>query len=68
MYDLQTGRVLEFCPKNNPVRAVLGTIKSSAKPEKLKVYPTQLDKATGRIFVKLDESKVSGDDVVIKEA
>ena len=50
VYDLGTGEVLEWVPKNNPVRAVLNTLKSSAKPESLKVYPIQKDES-GRIYV-----------------
>lgn len=66
IYDLATGKVLEWVPKNgNPLRAVLGAIKGSVKPEKLSVYPTQLEEDTGRIFVKLDD-KATGDDVVTK--
>lgn len=65
IYDLGTGRVLEWVPKDgSPIRAILGAIKGSTKPEKLPVYPTQLQVETGRIFVKLDEDKVQGDDVM----
>ena len=51
-YDLTTGAVLEWCPKNNPLRAVLGAIKSAATPEALPVYTTQVTD-DGDIFVKL---------------
>ena len=27
VYDLDTGRVLEWCPKNNPIRMLLGSLK-----------------------------------------
>jgi hypothetical protein len=27
VYDLDTGRVLEWCPRNNPVRVLLGSLK-----------------------------------------
>lgn len=30
VYDLETGRVLTWCPKDNPVRYVLGSLKVSA--------------------------------------
>jgi len=52
VYDLETGKVLSWCPKNNPLRAFLGYIKSSTPPEDLKVYPTQLDEESGQIYVK----------------
>jgi len=51
IYDLQSGKVLEWCPKNNLVRKVLGSIKSAQQPKKLKVYPTQVDEE-GNIFAK----------------
>jgi nitrite reductase/ring-hydroxylating ferredoxin subunit len=50
VYDLGTGEVLEWVPKNTPIRAVLNTLKSSAKPESLRVYPVQKDES-GRIYV-----------------
>ena len=49
VYDLTTGEVLEWVPKNNPIRAVLNSLKSSAKPEPLKVYPVEKDDS-GRIY------------------
>ena len=52
VYDLATGEVLEWVPKNNPIRAVLNTLKSSAKPEPLKVYPVEKDDS-GRIYVNI---------------
>ena len=30
VYDLDTGRVLEWCPKNNPIRMLLGSLKVSS--------------------------------------
>ena len=27
VYDLDSGRVLEWCPRNNPVRVLLGSLK-----------------------------------------
>jgi len=27
VYDLDTGRVLDWCPRNNPVRMLLGSLK-----------------------------------------
>jgi nitrite reductase/ring-hydroxylating ferredoxin subunit len=52
VYDLKTGKVLAWCPKNNPLRAVLRAIKNNSTPEDLKVYPTQLDEDSGQIYVK----------------
>lgn len=51
IYDLETGKVLEWCPKNNLIRKVLGSIKSNQNPKKLKVYPAQVD-GDGNISVK----------------
>lgn len=51
IYDLETGKVLEWCPKNNLIRKVLGSIKSNQNPKKLKVYPAQVDD-DGNISVK----------------
>ncbi len=52
VYDLATGEVLEWVPKNNPIRAVLNTLKSSAKPEPLKVYPVEKDDS-GRVYANI---------------
>ncbi|QDZ23357.1 Rieske-like [2Fe-2S] domain-containing protein [Chloropicon primus] len=38
-YDLRTGEVLEWCPKNNLLRNFLGGLKEKEKPIPLKVYP-----------------------------
>lgn len=41
-YALETGRVLSWCPKNNPVRAVLGALKDKSEPVDLKVFPAEV--------------------------
>ena len=38
-YDLTTGAVLEWCPKNNLLRNFLGGLKEKEKPVPLRVYP-----------------------------
>lgn len=38
-YDLKSGAVVEWCPKNNWFRNVLGGLKENEKPIPLKVYP-----------------------------
>ena len=30
-YDLTTGEVIQWCPKNNPVRQLLGALKAGVK-------------------------------------
>eukprot|EP00877_Chromochloris_zofingiensis_P012016 jgi/Chrzof1/7068/Cz02g09170.t1 len=52
MYDLQTGAVLKWCPKDSLVRNVLGTLKSNQEPTPLKAYPTYVT-SKGDIWVKL---------------
>ena len=42
-YDLTTGAVITWCPKNNPIRKALGTLKASAEPVPLPVYPTRME-------------------------
>ncbi|KAK9843710.1 hypothetical protein WJX81_003262 [Elliptochloris bilobata] len=51
VYDLDTGRVLEWCPKNNPIRLLLGSLKSKSEPEPLKVYPTRISE-DGTIYAR----------------
>lgn len=51
IYDLETGKVLDWCPQNNIVRKILGSIKSTQQPKKLKVYPAQVD-GDGNISVR----------------
>ena len=39
-YNLETGEVLEWCPKSgNPLRFMLGSLKEKEKPVPLQVYP-----------------------------
>jgi nitrite reductase/ring-hydroxylating ferredoxin subunit len=38
-YDLTTGEVITWCPKNNPIRSALGTLKGAAEQVPLPVYP-----------------------------
>lgn len=42
VYDLATGRVVSWCPKNNPIRSVLGSLKDKSEPEDLPVYPVDI--------------------------
>ena len=41
-YNLETGEVIEWCPKNNFLRNILGAMKEKEKPIPLKVYPVVL--------------------------
>ena len=58
-YDLTTGDVLVWCPKNNPVRAALGTLKAAAEPVALPVYAVEVDDASGDVFVNFVEKVAS---------
>ena len=58
-YDLTTGDVLVWCPKNNPVRAALGTLKAAAEPIPLPVYAVEVDDASGDVFVNFVEKVAS---------
>lgn len=51
-YSLKTGEVIEWCPKNNPLRAVLGAIKSVTTPKALPVYDCVVTD-TDEVYVKL---------------
>lgn len=42
VYDLATGKVMSWCPKNNPVRSLLGSLKDKTEPEDLPVFPVQV--------------------------
>jgi nitrite reductase/ring-hydroxylating ferredoxin subunit len=42
-YDLTTGDVITWCPRNNPVRQALGALKSAAEPVPLPIYKTRVD-------------------------
>ena len=46
---LDHGEVLQWCPKNNPVRALLGSLKSNVDPIPLPVYPVKVE-ADGTIL------------------
>ncbi|KAK3271357.1 hypothetical protein CYMTET_20282, partial [Cymbomonas tetramitiformis] len=50
-YDLTTGQVVEWCPKSNPLRFILGSLKSNVSPISLKVYETMLND-DGSIYIK----------------
>lgn len=50
VYDLESGDVLQWCPKNTPVRSLLGALKSKVDPIPLKVYPAQVTE-DGDIYV-----------------
>mmetsp|Transcript_12944 Transcript_12944/g.30703 ORF Transcript_12944/g.30703 Transcript_12944/m.30703 type:complete len:205 (+) Transcript_12944:87-701(+) len=43
VYNLRTGEVVKWCPKNNPIRFVLGSLKQSADPAPLTVYRARAD-------------------------
>jgi nitrite reductase/ring-hydroxylating ferredoxin subunit len=42
-YDLTTGDVITWCPKNNVIRTALGTLKGAADPIPLPVYPARVE-------------------------
>ena len=42
VYDLATGAVLDWCPGNTPVRALLGAVKSRVEPAPIRVYPARV--------------------------
>lgn len=42
VYELATGRVVSWCPKNNPIRSVLGSLKDKSEPEDLPTYPVDI--------------------------
>ena len=47
VYELATGRVLSWCPKDTPMRKLLGGIKDNADPVPLPVYPVKMGGADG---------------------
>jgi nitrite reductase/ring-hydroxylating ferredoxin subunit len=51
VYDLATGKVLSWCPKNTLARQVLGGLKDKTEPQDLPVYPVQL-RPGGKVAVK----------------
>ncbi|KAL4856412.1 hypothetical protein ACK3TF_003209 [Chlorella vulgaris] len=50
VYDLATGKVLSWCPKNTLARKVLGGLKDKSDPEDLPVYPVDL--RGNKVFVR----------------
>jgi nitrite reductase/ring-hydroxylating ferredoxin subunit len=57
-YDLTTGEVITWCPKNNPIRSALGTLKGAAEQVPLPVYPVRVE-ADGKIFTNfVDKAQV----------
>ena len=50
-YDLATGKVLSWCPKDNPLRSLLGALKDRSEPVDLQVYPLQIRGA--KVYVNL---------------
>lgn len=46
------GAVLKWCPKDNPMRSLLGTLKSTVKATPLQVYPVHVTQ-DGSIWTKL---------------
>lgn len=52
VYDLQNGQVLEWCPKTNPIRWMLGSLKAQAHQAALQVFPVEVD--DGAIYVKFE--------------
>jgi nitrite reductase/ring-hydroxylating ferredoxin subunit len=51
VYDLATGKVISWCPKNTAVRKVLGALKDRAEPQDLPVFPVRLEGSA--VWVKL---------------
>lgn len=47
-----SGAVLKWCPKDTPVRGLLGTLKSKDTPVDLVVYPVHVTK-DGGVWTKL---------------
>lgn len=41
---LESGKVVAWCPKNNPLRQVLGSLKDKSDPVDLRVYPVEVRK------------------------
>lgn len=51
-YNLRDGQVTKWCPQNNPLRFILGSIKKNVKPIPLKMYDAS-ENSDGTILVKL---------------
>lgn len=55
-YDLTTGEVIQWCPKNNLVRSMLGALKGAVDPIPLPVYPVKVE-ADGTILTSFVKEK-----------
>lgn len=53
VYDLATGKVLTWCPKNNPIRSFLGSLKDKTVPIDLPVFPVRIEGK--KIFINLTQ-------------
>ncbi len=53
VYELKTGKVVSWCPKNSLVRNVLGSLKDKSEPVDLPVYP--VDVRGDAIYVNLSK-------------
>lgn len=51
-YDLTDGRVIDWCPKNNPLRALLGALKTKEQAQPLPVHECVLTE-DDELYVKL---------------
>ncbi|GMH36917.1 hypothetical protein BSKO_04790 [Bryopsis sp. KO-2023] len=51
-YDLATGAVIEWCPRNNPLRSFLGMVKSKVEPQDLGVHEA-IASADGGVYIRL---------------
>mmetsp|Transcript_33209 Transcript_33209/g.46010 ORF Transcript_33209/g.46010 Transcript_33209/m.46010 type:complete len:212 (+) Transcript_33209:146-781(+) len=51
-YDLNTGAVIEWCPKDNPIRNLLGSLKAKVDPVPLRVFETKIG-GNGDILIRL---------------
>jgi nitrite reductase/ring-hydroxylating ferredoxin subunit len=51
VYELPSGAVRSWCPKNTAVRRVLGALKDKSEPVDLKTYPVRVEGSA--VFVKL---------------
>jgi nitrite reductase/ring-hydroxylating ferredoxin subunit len=55
VYDLRSGAVVTWCPREGGVvRSLLGTLKEKAPPTPLKVYATHVG-SDGAVWAKLSE-------------
>jgi nitrite reductase/ring-hydroxylating ferredoxin subunit len=54
VYDLGSGKVLSWCPKNTAVRKVLGALKDKQEAQDLPVYPVRI--VGSKVMVNLSTS------------